>query len=142
MAPFSYTKAVKFFWPLVIQSAAQSFTYPLVATVITHDGDNGVAHFSAYAQGQVVMFVLNAFCSALLTTGMVFGKTRIGFMRTRELTLIAIAVSVSIQVLCCISPFRDWIFGNLFNLSSEGIHVASRSLLYSVPVNIAFVWAA
>ncbi|MCL1857564.1 MAG: hypothetical protein FWF84_08030, partial [Kiritimatiellaeota bacterium] len=135
---FSYRVAIRFYVPLVIQAAAQSLTYPLVARVITHDGDVGVRHYSAYAQALAVMFVFNAVCGALLTTGMVFGKTRTGYERSRRLTYLLCFVSCLAQALCSMTSLREAVFGGFLKLPPEEVEVAGRVLLYVIPANIAF----
>ena len=83
-ADYTPGRAARFYVPLVIQAVSQSLTYPLVAAIVSH-GVNGVVDLAAFAQGQAVMFVIIAFGGGLLTTGMVFGRDREGFLAFRSL---------------------------------------------------------
>ena len=78
--PSDYTplRATQFYIPLIIQAVSQSLTYPLVASIVSH-GDHGVRDLAAFAQGQALMFVISACGGGLLTTGMVFARSKEGF---------------------------------------------------------------
>jgi hypothetical protein len=55
-------------------------TYPLVAMVASH-GPGGTLNLAGVAQSNIVMFLVGAMGAGLVTTGMVFGKSRLGFSR-------------------------------------------------------------
>ena len=133
----TYRNAIKFYVPLVIQAVSQSFTYPLVAVVVSH-GALGVSAYDAFVQGQAVMFILNALCHALLTTIMVYGTSRQGFQKAHRLNMLCMAVIAAVQVLCSRQPISTFIFARLLQLPPESVTVASESLLYAVPIHIAF----
>jgi len=129
---------VRFYIPLVIQAVSQSFTYPLVATVVSR-GRGGVADFGAFAQGLAVFFVLAACGSGLITTGMVYGRTRLGFARFQRLNLLFLAVIASLQLIISLPPLDTVVFARLLALEPGMRHVARDSLLFSIPVCILFL---
>lgn len=77
LGEYTPMRATKFYIPLLLQAFSQSLTYPLVATIVSH-GPNGVTDYAAFAQGQIVMFMIGALGGGLITTGMVFATTRKG----------------------------------------------------------------
>ncbi len=135
---YSPARATRFYIPLVIQAVSQSFTYPLVATVVSH-GKGGVADFGAFAQGQAVFFLLAALGSGLITTGMVYGRTRLGYARFMRLNLLVMVAIVSLQILCSLPPLDGVIFGRLLALEPGMRHIARDSLLFCIPVCILFL---
>ncbi|MBM4165064.1 MAG: hypothetical protein FJ222_11585 [Lentisphaerae bacterium] len=137
-ASFTPVRAVRFYIPLVIQAVSQSFTYPLVAMVVSR-GPGGVADFGAFAQGQAVFFLLGALGAGLLTTGMVYGRTRLGFERFQRLSLLFIIVIVVMQLLLSLPPFDHLVFDRLLALEPGMQRIARDTLLYSIPANILFL---
>lgn len=135
---YSPVRAVRFYIPLVIQAVSQSFTYPLVATVVSH-GKGGVADFGAFAQGQAVFFLINALGSGLITTGMVYGRTRIGFARFKRLTLLLMVGIAGIQLLLSLPPLDGIVFDRLLALPPGIRMIARDSLLYCIPAAILFL---
>ena len=93
----------RFYVPLAIQALSQSLTYPLVASIVTH-GRLGADEYAAFAQGQSLMFVLGALGGGLITTGMVFGRSRTGMENFQRLTLRIAGVVALLQVLICLPP--------------------------------------
>jgi hypothetical protein len=137
-AAFTPLRAVRFYIPLVIQAVSQSFTYPLVAMVVSH-GAGGVADFGAFAQGQAVFFLLGSLGAGLLTTGMVYGRTRLGFERFQRLNLLFIIVITALQLLLSLPPFDRLVFDRLLALEPGMQRIARDTLLYSIPASILFL---
>jgi hypothetical protein len=54
---YSHGRAARFYVPLLLQAFAQSFTYPLVGSIVSAC-DAGVNALSAFSIGQVVMFMI------------------------------------------------------------------------------------
>jgi hypothetical protein len=135
---YSPVRAVRFYIPLVIQAVSQSFTYPLVATVVSH-GKGGVADFGAFAQGQSVFFLINALGYGLITTGMVYGRSRIGFARFKRLTLLFMAVIVTVQILLSLPPLDAIIFDRLLALPPHIRTIARDTLLFCAPASALFL---
>lgn len=137
-APFDgYTpiRATRFYIPLLIQAASQSLTYPLVASIVSH-GRNGVVDLAAFAQGQIVMFVIIALGGGLLTTGMVFGRDAEGFRQFRRLNLAFGAVLFLVQAAVCLHPFDQLVFRRVIGLASPMDEVAREVLFLSLPMQV------
>ena len=82
----------RFYVPLVLQAFSQSFVYPLAAGIVTH-GAHGVNALTAFNQGLLIAFTIGAIGGGLITTGMLFAKTWLGY--------------VTLQPGCC-SQKRGW----------------------------------
>ncbi|MDX9793201.1 MAG: hypothetical protein RBU24_06835, partial [Kiritimatiellia bacterium] len=134
-ADYTPGRAARFYVPLVIQAVSQSLTYPLVAAIVSH-GANGVVDLAAFAQGQAVMFVIIAFGGGLLTTGMVFGRDREGFLAFRRLNRMLCAALVAVQVLVCFPPFDGIVFRQVLGLAAPLDTVAREVLMLSIPMQI------
>jgi hypothetical protein len=137
-AAFTPVRAVRFYIPLVIQAVSQSFTYPLVAMVVSR-GTGGVSDFGAFAQGQSVFFLLGAFGAGLLTTGMVYGRTRLGFERFQRLNFLFVIVIAALQLILSLPPFDHLVFDRLLALEPGMQRIARDTLLYSIPASILFL---
>ena len=130
-------RAAKFYFPLVIQAASQSFTYPLVAAIASHgkDGSQGLA---AFAQGLSIMFVIGAVGGGLLTTGMVFGRDAEGFRQFRRLNLLMITALMFIQAGACLPGVDHVIFRNILHLPEPMDAIARQVLFISIPLQLLF----
>ena len=127
----------RFFIPLAIQAASQSLTYPLVASIISH-GRLGTLEFAAFAQGQALMFLLGALGSGSITTGMVFARSRTGFLNYSRLVSILTITTAVLQILCCIPPLDRFMFGRVLGLSGEAMIVARNTMFLCVPMQVFF----
>lgn len=134
---WSVRRATRFYIPLLIQAFSQSLTYPLVAAVVTH-GPDGTATLTAFAQGQMVMFMIGALSGGLVTTGMVFARTREGYRSFMRLTNIMMFALLSVQVAVSLPPLNGLVFGRLLNLPPRLAAVASETLLWGLPLHAAF----
>jgi len=130
-------RAAKFYIPLLIQAAAQSLTYPLVASIVSH-GKNGVVDLAAFAQGQAVMFMIGALGGGLLTTGMVFGRDAEGFRAFKRLNLWMCVVLAVLQALACLHPFDKIVFHGILGLAAPMDETSRQVLFYSIPLQIFF----
>ena len=135
---YSPKRTIRFYIPLVIQAISQSFTYPLVATVVSH-GVSGVAGFGAFAQGLTIFQFLAAFGYGLLTTGMVYGKTRTGYRHFLQLNILFMVVIASSELLVALPPLDRIVFGRLLALDPEMRRIARDALLFCIPVNLLFL---
>ena len=90
-------RATRFYVPLLIQAFSQCLTYPLVAAIVSH-GPTGVSTLTAFAQGQTVMFLIGAIGGGLVMTGMVFARTRAGYLNFIRLNTWMMAVLLAIQL--------------------------------------------
>lgn len=134
---FGVWNVTRFYFPLLLQGFSQSLAYPLVAGIVTH-GKFGVDALTAFSQGQMVMFMIGAIGGGLITTGLVFAKTWMGYVAFKRLNALMMAVLLAVQCVVAMPPFSGWIFSGLFNLPGELAHIASRTLLFGVVMNGLF----
>ena len=131
---FSVGSVTRFYVPLLLQGFSQSLAYPLVAGIVTH-GEHGVDALTAFSQGQMVMFMIGAIGGGLITTGLVFAKTWMGYVAFKRLNTLMMSALLAVQCVAAMPPFSDWIFSGLFALTPELAEIASRTLLYGVVMN-------
>ncbi len=136
-AKFNVGNVTRFYVPLLLQGFSQSLAYPLVAGIVTH-GEFGVDALTAFSQGQMVMFMIGAIGGGLITTGLVFAKTWMGYVAFRRLNALMMSALLAVQCIVALPPFSDWIFSGLFNLPPGLAHMAARTLLYGVLMNGLF----
>ena len=131
---FSVGSVTRFYMPLLLQGFSQSLAYPLVAGIVTH-GKLGVDALTAFSQGQMVMFMIGAIGGGLVTTGLVFAKTWMGYVAFKRLNTLMMAALLVVQCVVAMPPFSGWIFSGLFNLPPELSRIASRTLLLGALMN-------
>lgn len=136
-ARFSVGRVTRFYLPLLLQGFSQSLTYPLVAGIVT-SGVMGAEVLPAFSQGLMIMFVIGALGGGLVTTGLVFAKTRLGYDSFKRLNNVMAFVLISVQAIAAMPPFDAWIFEGFFNLPSELAVVARRMLLFGTVMNFGF----
>jgi hypothetical protein len=136
-APSHWT-LTKFFVPLAIQAISQALSYPLVAMVASR-GPGGPLNLAGLAQAINVMFFLGMIGISLVTTGMVYAKTREGYAKFREVTLLISLVVISIQGLLCIPAMSHLMFGKIIGLPSSIENPAKLTLLISIPLQFLFL---
>ena len=83
-----------FFVPLVLICVSQGLTYPFVASIVSH-GPLGVNEFTAYSMGQSAVFLVGTVCAAMVTTGMMFCRSREGLREYARLNGALLAASVA-----------------------------------------------
>ena len=127
----------RFFVPLAVQSASQSLSFLLVASIVSH-GALREQEFTAYAQGQSIIWILGAIGSGLVTTCMVFGRSRTGMANFLRLNVRVMAAALAMELLCCVPPLDGAVFGGLLGLDGEMARIARRTLLFSVPMQATF----
>ena len=133
-AKFSVGGVTRFYVPLLMQGFSQSLAYPLVAGIVTH-GRHGIDALTAFSQGQMVMFMIGAIGGGLITTGLVFAKTWMGYVAFKRLNTLMMSALLAVQCIAALPPFSDWIFSGLFNLSPELARIASGTLLFGAVMN-------
>ena len=131
---FDVGSVTRFYVPLLLQGFSQSLAYPLVAGIVAH-GKFGVDALTAFSQGQMVMFVIGAIGGGLVTTGLVFARTWMGYVAFRRLNALMMAALLAVQCVVAMPPFSHWMFSGLFGLPPELAHMASRTLLLCVLMN-------
>ncbi len=134
---FSIGGVTRFYVPLLIQAFSQSLAYPLVAGIVTR-GEYGIGALTAFSQGLMVMFMIGALGGGLVTTGLVFAKTWVGYAAFKRLNAIMMAGLLALQCVPAIPPFRAWVFSGLFALPPELAGIAADTLLAGVVMNALF----
>lgn len=136
-ARFGVGRVTRFYVPLLLQAFSQSLSYPLVAGIVTH-GPLGVDALTAFSQGLMIMFMIGALGGGLVTTGLVFAKTRVGYTAFCRLNALMMVFLLSVQCVPALPPFSGWIFSGLFALPPELAEIACRTLLMGVVMNAFF----
>ncbi|MEJ2283705.1 MAG: hypothetical protein P8X85_08950 [Desulfobacterales bacterium] len=128
---------VRFFVPLAIQAASQALCYPLVAMVASR-GPGGPLNLAGLAQANIVMFFFGMFAISFVTTGMVFAKTREGYRKFRQVTLVTGLAVIIIQATLCIPLPAHFIFAGLIGLPPSIEQPARITFLVSIPLQFLF----
>ena len=134
---FGVGRVTRFYIPLLLQAFTQSLSYPLVAGIVTH-GEHGVDALTAFSQGLMIMFLVGAFGIGLITTGMIFAKTWLGYVSFRRLNSWMMVVLIALQWVPALPPFAGWVFGGLFGLPPALAETARATLVYGAAMNAAF----
>lgn len=122
---------------MLLQAFSQSLTYPLVGAIASR-GIFGVDELTAFTQGQIAMFFIGAIGGGLITTGMVFARTKGGYAAFKRLNAYMMAVLVGIQLLCAMGPLGAWVFGTLFKLPPHLADLACSTMLFGAVMQTAF----
>ena len=130
-------RATRFYVPLLIQAFSQCLTYPLVAAIVSH-GPTGVSTLTAFAQGQTVMFLIGAIGGGLIMTGMVFARTRAGYLNFIRLNTWMMAALIAVQLVAAMPPFDAFIFKHALNLPPDLAETARQTLLWGAPLQATF----
>ncbi len=133
----SYRQFIGYFVPLAFQAIAQSLTYPLVAMVASR-GPGGPINMAGLAQSQNMLMILFVMGSGLITTGMVFGKTKQGLARCTRINNGIILLSILLYALMCLPPAAHFLFGRLLGLTPAIEKPAITSFMASLPMLILF----
>ena len=134
---FGVGRVTRFYVPLMLQGFSQFLSYPLVAGIVTH-GVYGVNALTAFSQGLMIMFMIGALGLGLVTTGMVFAKTWLGYVTFRRLNALMMVALVSLQCVPALPPFDSWIFEGFFNLPPELAQTSRWTLLLGSVMNAGF----
>ncbi|MFZ0241162.1 MAG: hypothetical protein WAL90_05885 [Desulfobacterales bacterium] len=127
----------RFFVPLALQSASQGLTYPLVAVVASR-GPGGPLNLAGLAQANTIMFMLGTLGFGLVTTGMVFVRSRESY-RVFQAVVLQIAVFVAaVQTLLCLPFSAHLLFGKIIGLPTSIETPATLALMVSIPLQLLF----
>lgn len=134
-----YTPAIatKFYIPLLLQAFSQSLTYPLVAGIAAH-GVFGEGTYTAFAQGQTIMFMIGALGGGLVMTGMVFARTYTGYRAFIRLNNRMMCTLIIAQLLMTLPPLDSLIFRNYLGLAPHLIETARQTLLWGFVMQASF----
>ncbi len=139
---FTPWNATRFFIPLCLQAMSQSLTYPLVGIVVSH-GLHGPKEFAAFAQGLLIMFLLGTLGYGLVTTGMVYAKDRIGYLRFKHVSHLIMLLIAALQVSLGLPMIAPIVFGKLLGIESPHlIEIARWSMLWGLPAQLGFLLRA
>ena len=127
----------RFFTPLAIQAASQALSYPLVAMVASR-GPGGPLNLAGLAQANTVMFFLGMIAISSVTTGMVYAKTREGYLIFRKVTLLTGLGVIVIQASLCIPELSHLLFGRLIGLPPAIEQPAYTTFVISIPLQFLF----
>ena len=134
----SLKSLTRFFLPLFVQAVSQAFTYPLVASVVSH-GQLGVSEYDAYVVGQQVVSIIVSAGYGIVTTGLVFASSRNGFASFKKMQYCVAFVAMAIQALAGMQWSETVIFKNMLGLErADMIAVARFSILASIPLQFNF----
>ncbi len=126
-----------FYLPLAIQAASQSLTYPLVASIASH-GAGGPLNLAGMAQAMSVMSLLSMLGAGLLTTGMVYGTTRAGFARFRQVNGLITVLVLALMALVSIPPVAHLWYGGVLGLPASIEKPAYQALVASMMLQLLF----
>ncbi len=135
--PPGYWDLTRYFAPLALQAASQAFSYPLVAMVASR-GPGGTANLAGLAQSNIVLFFIGVVGLGLVTTGMVYGRTRQGFDNFFKLTLQIGAFCSLVQVLLCTPVLSRLLFGSIIGLPPNIEAPANLTLMATIPLQFLF----
>jgi len=133
----SYRPLTAFFIPLALQPASQSLTYPLVAMVASH-GPGGTLNLAGVAQSNIVMFLVGAVGAGLVTAGMVYGKSRLGFSRFFAVNNLMAVIAALVQAAICIPAVGHGVFGALLGLPPSIEGPARQAFPLTILLNVLF----
>ena len=134
---FAAGRVTRFYIPLLVQGFSQSLSYPLVAGIVTH-GEFGVGALTAFSQGLMIMFMTGALGGGLVTTGLVFARTWVGYAAFKRLNAYMMAALLALQCVPALPPVRDWVFSGVFALPPGLAAIAARTLLLGTVMNGLF----
>ena len=126
-----------YFIPLAFQAASQSLTYPLVAIVASHSV-GGPLNIAGLVQGTMVMNIMGMLGCGLITTGMVFSKSKEGYIEFRNLSYILGIIAILLQSLLTIPLIAHFVFGSLLKLPASIEESAYQVILIGLPLQFLF----
>lgn len=131
----------RFFIPLALQTIGQSVTHPLVA-VIAAQAEGGVANVAGMAQATSISFLLQTFNMGLVTTGMIYGKTRRGLQAFSLLNLILISAITGVHLIFALPGPGHVLFGLIIGLPPSIEAPAIVGFRSCIPLAALFMFRA
>ncbi len=135
----TYRTLSGFFLPLAIQAASQALSYPLVAMVASR-GPGGPLNLAGLAQSNTIMFFLGVFAISSVTTGMIYAKTREGYLKFRLMIRATGLAVIGIQAVLCIPAVTHLVFGRLIGLPPSIEQPAHLTLISSLLLQFLFFY--
>ena len=126
-----------YFIPLAAQAASQSLTYPLVA-IVASSAAGGSLNIAGLVQGTMVMNITGMLGCGLITTGMVFGKSKEGFQNFRKLSINLGFIVSLIQLFLAIPIISHFVLGKLLKLPPSIEASAYQVIWVGIPLQFLF----
>ena len=134
----TYRELLRFYLPLIVISFSQCFTYPLVASVISHGPLAGL-EYEAYVIGQQVVTFLSSIGFGLVTTGIVFATSRRARAAFMRLNLLLASIACLCQLTASLPALEDLVFGRILAVENPELrHIARLSIRACIPVQMNF----
>jgi hypothetical protein len=133
----TYRTLTGYFVPLALQAASQSLSYPLVAMVASH-GPGGTLNLAGVAQSNTMMFMTGAIGAGLVTSGMVYGRSRLGFARFVWANNLMTLLTALVQAILCIPPVGHAVFGGMLGLPPSIEEPARQAFPFTILLNLLF----
>ncbi len=134
----AFWRMLRFWIPLAIQAASQSLSWPLVGSIAAH-GRLGPIEYAAFSQTMAVIGIINAVGIGLVTTGMVFAKTRLGMRNFTRLILGMCVYNAVAQLIFLLPPCSHLLFETILGLNAELVRVARGTMLLTIPMELFFM---
>ena len=135
----SFWQGTRFYLPLAVQAITQSITYPLVAMIASR-GEGGALNLAGLVQSQGILMLLGMLGGGLVTTGMVFGKTREGYAQFIRTNNVIAAIVLALQALVCVPSVAHFVFGRIVGLSPAIEQPARDTLIVAFFMQALFFW--
>ena len=84
------------------------------------------------------MFLIGAIGGGLIMTGMVFARTRAGYLNFIRLNTWMMATLIAVQLVAAMPPFDALIFKHALNLPPDLAETARQTLLWGAPLQATF----
>ena len=133
----SAARFTAYFVPLALQAASQSLSYPLIAMVASH-GPGGTLNLAGVAQSNIVMFLVATMGAGLVTAGIMFARTRIGFARFVAINNLLSLATALVQGALCIPVLGHVVFGTLLGLPASIESPAEQAFPLTIVLNLLF----
>ncbi|MGI6087906.1 MAG: hypothetical protein ACOYCD_08205 [Kiritimatiellia bacterium] len=133
----SYIRLFTYFFPLALHVVLQSLTYPLVAIVASR-GEGGALNSTGLAQCSAIIGLLWSLGNGLITGGMVYARTHVGYRSFREVSNWICGGMTLIYMVMVTPPVSHFIFNVLLGLPDSVATPAKRALLFSYPMTATF----
>ncbi|HEX2951053.1 MAG TPA: hypothetical protein VHV83_16025, partial [Armatimonadota bacterium] len=133
----TYGELFRFYIPLAIQAASQSLTYPLVASIASH-GKGGPLNLAGMAQAMTLMGLLGMLGAGLVTTGMVYGKTKAGFARFQQVNWLFTVIVVVLMAILSIPPLAHLCLRDMLGLPVSIEKPAYQAFVASLALQVLF----
>ncbi|NLB68752.1 MAG: hypothetical protein GX804_03570 [Lentisphaerae bacterium] len=139
----SFMEMTRYFIPLLLSTASQALTYPLVGRIVTRGttlgAGMGTIEYSVFAQAQTIMFLVGAIGAGLVVTGMVFAKSHRSMSEFTKLSLILGAIAILMQIAACIPPFDTLVIQKFLHLTEpDKIKITKQTLIFCTLMNFTF----